>query len=153
MLRALVTAQYASPGFHANRLQAGCLPSHSEATSIRCWPSRSFALLHTSGLITRHRPAKATGSFEHKTTPNFGARYLLVCRTHHLAVAHSPYDSCRCVWSPDGHCSTGHSHHFHWHRSAGHSCLGTGEDNLKGLCKVGQPATMVVVPVPMEDRM
>lgn len=123
-------------------LQVSTLLPYSQSASIRCLISRGLALLHIFGLITCHRPAQMTGSSEPKAAPAPGACYLLVCRTPHQAEARSPRDSCRYAWSLRGLCSTGHSHRFHLHISAAHSCLRTGEDNLRGLCKAGRQAMM-----------
>lgn len=130
-------------------LQVSTLLPHSQSASIRYLMSRGLALLYIFGLITCHRPAQVMGSSEPKAAAVPGACYLLVCRTPHQAEARSPRDSCRCAWSLRGLCSIGHSHHFHLHRSAAESCLRTGEDNLRGLCKAGRQAMVVVILVPL----
>lgn len=155
MVRALEPVQDAGPGFQANSSQARCpsslYSSTSQSVSIyQILDEQGSGLLEIFGLITCHRPAQVTGSSELKAAAVPGACYLLVCRTPHQAEARSPRDSCRYAWSLRGLCSTGHSHHFHLHRSAAESCLRTGEDNLRGLCKAGRQATVVVIFVPLE---
>lgn len=150
--------QDAGPGFQTNSSQVRCPSSlypftSSQSASTRYLISRGLTLLHIMELITCHRPTQVTASSEPKTAPVPTVYYLLVCRTPHLAVACSPHDSYRYAWSLHGPCSTGHSHHFHLHRSAAHSCLRKGEDNLRGLCKVGRRAMVVVALVPLEYGM